>query len=169
MRSTYSREMKAKEMLEKDGIECFVPTKRVRHIKGEDAIDENTPIVHNLIFVYTSRDFMDTYKRRMESICPLRYAMDRATAKPMVVRDKEMQDFMRVTQEANDSIRYLDDPEELLRRGQDVEIIAGPFEGVRGKIVRFHRDRRVVVSLAGILAVAMSSMPITWLKITTSH
>lgn len=165
MRSTYSREMKAKDILERDGIECYVPTRRVRRFEGETAIDETIPLVHNLVFVRTFRDFMDTYKRRIETICPLRYAMDKTTAKPMIVREKEMQDFMRVTQEASDSIRYLDDPEELLRKGQDVEIITGPFAGVQGKIVRFHRDRRVVVSLAGLMAVAMSSMPISWLKI----
>lgn len=165
MRSTYSREMKAKDILERDGIECYVPTRRVRRFEGEKPIDEDVPLVHNLIFARTNRDFMDTYKRRIETTCPLRYAIDKSTAKPMIVRDKEMQDFMRVTQEASDSIRYLDDPEELLRKGQDVEIITGPFTGVQGKIVRFHRDRRVVVSLAGLMAVAMSSMPISWLKI----
>lgn len=165
MRSTYSREMKAKDILERDGIECYVPTRKIRRFEGEKPIDENVPLVHNLVFVRTFRDFMDIYKRRIETTCPLRYAIDKSTAKPMIVREKEMQDFMRVTQEASDSIRYLDDPEELLRKGQDVEIITGPFTGVQGKIVRFHRDRRVVVSLAGLMAVAMSSMPISWLKI----
>lgn len=165
MRSTYSREMKAKVILERDGIECYVPTRKIRRFEGGKPIDENVPLVHNLVFVRTFRDFMDIYKRRIETTCPLRYAIDKSTAKPMIVREKEMQDFMRVTQEASDSIRYLDDPEELLRKGQDVEIITGPFTGVQGKIVRFHRDRRVVVSLAGLMAVAMSSMPISWLKI----
>ncbi len=165
MRSTYSREMKAKDILERDGIECYVPTRKIRRFEGEKPINENIPLVHNLVFVRTFRDFMDIYKRRIETTCPLRYAIDKSTAKPMIVREKEMQDFMRVTQEASDSIRYLDDPEELLRKGQDVEIITGPFTGVQGKIVRFHRDRRVVVSLAGLMAVAMSSMPISWLKI----
>lgn len=165
MRSTYSREMKARDILDKDGIECYVPTRKARRFEGDTAIDEEVPLVHNFIFVWTYRDFMDTYKRRMETVCPLRYAIDKSTGKPMVVREKEMEDFMRVTQEASDSIRYLNDPEELLRKGQDVEVIHGPFTGVQGKIVRFHRDRRVVVSLAGLMAVAMSSMPITWLKI----
>lgn len=169
MRSTYSREMKAKCILEKEGVECYVPTRKTRRFEGEDAIDEYIPLVHNLVFARTNRDFMDTFKRKMEATCPLRYAMDKSTGKPMVVRDKEMEDFRRVTQEASDSIRYLDDPEELLRKGQDVEVIHGPFAGVQGKIVRFHRDRRVVVSLAGLLAVAMSSMPISWLKITTAQ
>lgn len=165
MRSTYSREMKAKEILEHDGIECYVPTKRVRSFDGEEACDSDLPLVHNLIFVRTNRDIMDSYKRCLEFTCPIRYAIDKSTSKPMVVRDKEMEDFMRVTKEASDSIRFLDDPEQLLQKGQDVEVIHGPFTGIEGKIVRFHRDRRVVVSLAGLMAVAMSSMPITWLKI----
>lgn len=165
MRSTYSRELKAKNIMQSDGLECYIPMRRVRIFEGENATDKNIPLVHNLVFVRTNRDFMDSYKRRLEAVCPIRYAIDKSTSKPMVVRDKEMEDFMRVTQEASDSIRYLDDPEQLLRKGQDVEIVHGPFTGVQGKIIRFHRDRRVVVSLAGLTAVAMSSMPITWLKI----
>lgn len=165
MRSTYSREKKAKDIMHGDGIECYIPMRRVRIFEGEKAIDKDVPLVHNLVFVRTNREFMDAYKRRLEAICPIRYAIDKSTSKPMVVRDKEMEDFMRVTQEASNSIRYLDDPEQLLSKGQGVEIIHGPFTGVQGKIIRFHRDRRVVVSLAGLTAVAMSSMPISWLKI----
>lgn len=165
MRATYGREMKAKEMMAADGIECFVPTRRVRSFADGKAIDKVVSVVKNYIFVRTSREFMDDYKRRMEAVCPLRYAMDRGLKKPMMVREKEMEDFVRVTTEASDSVRYLDDPQQLLKKGMDVEVVNGPFAGVTGKIVRFHRDRRVVVSLANIMAVAMSSMPMSWLKI----
>lgn len=167
MRSTYCREMKAKTILDNVGVECYVPTKTERRFEEDKAIDEDIPLVHNFVFVRTNRAFMDNFKRRIESVCPLRYAIDKSTGKPMIVRDKEMEDFMRVTTEAFNEIRYLDNPEELLLKGQDVEVINGPFTGVQGKIVRFHRDRRVVVSLAGLMAVAMGSMPISWLKIVT--
>lgn len=166
MRCTYSRELRAKQYLEEDGIECFVPMKKEKqlHANGE-AEEKYIPAIHNLIFVHTTRRKMDAWKRIHEDGTPLRYIMDSATRHPVVVRDKEMHDFIRVTTEAADSILYLDHPETALRAGQHVEIIVGPFSGVRGHIVRIRRDRRVVVAVSGLMAAAMAHMPLSHLKI----
>lgn len=84
MRSTYSREMKAKSLLESEGVKCYIPMKKVRCEHG----DELLPVIHNLLFVYTNRGYMDLWKRKHEQDCPLRYAMDGASSAPMIVRNK---------------------------------------------------------------------------------
>lgn len=166
MRCTYSRELRAKQYLEEDGIECFVPMKKVKQLLTNGEVEEKfVPAIHNLIFVHTTRRKMDAWKRIHEDGTPLRYIMDSATRHPVVVRDKEMHDFIRVTTEAADSILYLDHPETALRAGQQVEIIVGPFSGVRGHIVRIRRDRRVVVAVSGLMAAAMAHMPPSHFKI----
>lgn len=160
MRATYSREMRAKSLLEAEGVECYVPLRKERN-EGKDIL---LPVVHNLIFVRTTREFMDLWKRKVEGDCPLRYAMDSATDKPMVVRDKEMEDFIRVTEDANDDILYLDNPKVTITKGKDVEIISGIYKGIRGKVMRILRDRRVVVSVNGIIAVALNGIPFSDMK-----
>lgn len=160
MRSTYSREMKAKAMLEAEDVECYVPMKHERTEQG----DRYLPVVHNLIFVHITRSFMDAWKRRHEEDCPLRYAIDSITSKPMVVRDKEMEDFIRVTKDADDSIIYLDNPQVVVDKGKKVEIVCGQYEGVRGTVLRVLRDRKVVVSVSGLCAVALSGIPFAWIK-----
>lgn len=160
MRATYSREIKAKEKLEADGVVCYIPMKKRRTECG----DKMMPVVHNLVFVHTNREFMDQWKRRHEEECPLRYVMDRATSSPMVVRDKEMEDFIRVTKDNNGNLIYLDNPSKVVEVGKQVEIVCGLYAGVRGSVLRILRDRKVVVNVNGLVAVAISGIPFSWMK-----
>lgn len=85
------------------------------------------------------------------------------TGSPMIVDEKSMQDFIRVTADADASLLYLDNPDVVLEKGQRVEIIFGPFKGVDGHILSIRRNRRVVISINNIIAVAMATMPCEWL------
>lgn len=161
MRATYCRELKAKALLEDSGVECYVPMKRECSERGVAVV----PAIHNLIFVRSDRKTMDEWKKKMEECCPLRYAMDKSLGKPMVVRDREMHDFMLVAKKPHDGLLYLDDPTVVLKKGLDVEIVAGPYMGVHGKVLRIRRDRKVVVTISDVLAVAISGLPAEWLKI----
>ena len=161
LRVTYSRELKAQKFLQEVGVECYIPMVCERNAEKKCYV----PAVHNLIFVHSSRDFLDDYKRKVENDCPLRYMMDRSTGFPMVVRDKEMEDFMRVTKENDEGIFYLDDPSAVVTKGTPVEIVCGSFKGVQGKLLRIRRDRKVVLQLAGLIAVAVDGIPMEWCKV----
>ena len=161
LRVTYSRELKAQQLLQEAGVECFIPMVCDRNAEKRCYV----PVVHNLIFVHSSRDFLDDYKRKVESDCPLRYMMDRSTGLPMVVRDKEMDDFIRVTKENDEGILYLDDPSSAATKGTPVEIVSGPFKGVQGKLLRIRRDRKVVLQLVGLVAVAVDGIPMEWCRV----
>lgn len=161
MRITYSRELKARQLLREAGVECFVPMMWVRDENGEHSI----PAIHNLIFVHTSRDFMDNYKHKMENECPLRYTMDKSTRLPMVVREKEMEDFMRVTNDKSSDILYLDNPDVAATKGTPVEVMFGQYKGIQGKLLRVRKDRKVVLQLAGMVAIALSGIPMEWCRI----
>lgn len=166
MRCTYSRELRAKERLASEGIESFVPMRQHKVLRPDGTTEvQLIPAIHNLIFIHTTRARMDAWKHIHEDDIPLRYIIDRATGLPAVVRDKEMDDFIRVTTDSNDSILYLDHPEVLPQRGQMVEIVVGAFKGVRGRILRIRRDRRIVISLSNLMAAAMAHMPLSHFKI----
>lgn len=161
MRITYSRELKAEQLLREAGVECFVPMMWVRDENGEHSI----PAIHNLIFVHTSREFMDDYKHKMENECPLRYTMDKSTGLPMVVREKEMEDFMRVTNDKSSDILYLDNPDVAATKGTPVEVMFGQYKGIHGKLLRVRKDRKVVLQLAGMVAIALSGIPMEWCRL----
>lgn len=166
MRSAYCREMRAMELLERDGFQCYVPLREVKRERKGVIVKKKVPIVHNLVFVRSTRENLDPWKQLHENDASLRYTIDKSTRQPMTVREKAMQDFIRVTQEAeDDSLLVLDHPDVVLEKGQRVEIIAGPFKGVEGRVLRIRRDRRVVVTIDNVLAVAMASMPMSHFRV----
>lgn len=165
MRSSYCREMKAFELLKADGFKSYVPTHQERIERGGQVIQRTAPVVHNLVFVQTTRRELDPWKRLHEADAGLRYTIDKSTDKPMIVSQKAMDDFIRVTSESDDSLLYLDNPEIILTKGQKVEVVLGPFKGIQGYILRIRKDRRVVVTLGGLVSVALATMPQSHFKI----
>ena len=71
-----------------------------------------------------------------------------------------MQRFVAVAGTYNDHLLYFQ-PEELnLSKGTRVRITGGDFEGYEGVFVKVKgaRDRRVVISLQGVIAMAMATL-----------
>lgn len=44
-------------------------------------------------------------------------------------------------------------------------ILSGPFLGVQGRVLRVRKDRKVALQLAGVVAVAVSGISVSDLKI----
>ena len=80
------------------------------------------------------------------------------------VVDREMENFMRVASQTDDSVMWLDDETIVGKEGKRVEIMGGAFEGVVGVIRRVKRCKRVVVELEGIASVAIAYVPAGLLK-----
>lgn len=165
MRSSYCRELKAKALLEADGFRCYVPTQTVREEKKGEVKTKTKAIVHNLVFIYTTSNIIEPWKKLHEDDAGLRYYMDKSQGKPMVIEEKTMEDFIRVTQDSDEGLLFLDNPDVVLTHGQPVEVILGPFKGVQGHVLRIRKDRRVVVSLNGIVSAVLSTMPQSYFKI----
>ena len=147
IRVTYGRERKFCEALEEKGFETFVPA------------------VSNLCFVHTLKDDLDGYMAGMGEACPARYIWDRATRRPIVVPDKAMDDFIRISRIIADEALYLEDLGSKLREGQKVRVKNGPLAGVEGVVMRVKRSRRVVVELPGLMAIATTYIRISDLEI----
>ena len=179
MRVTYSRELKVKTELDRLGIENFVPmTYKIveSRINGTTGLrkDESSelrralvPAINNLIFVRLTQERISELKRTNEVLEPLRYMMDRTASREhaiMTVRDREMENFMRVASRTDDSVMFLDEETIVGKEGKRVRIMGGVFEGVEGVIRRVKRCKRVVVELDGIASVAIAFVPAGLLK-----
>ena len=75
------------------------------------------------------------------------------------IPDAEMRMFRLVTDTANELLEYFSDNIDRFHEGQRVRVIAGEFEGAEGTVVRIKKDRRLVVSITGICAVATPHLP----------
>ena len=166
MRVTYQREMKVKAKLDRLGIECFIPM-TYKLVESQNDGDTElrrvlVPAINNLIFVRSTQERLSELKRRNEVLEPLRYIIDQTAERPHVilaVPDKQMENFMRVASQTDDSVMWLDDETIVGKEGKRVEIMGGAFEGVVGVIRRVKRCKRVVVELEGIASVAIAYVP----------
>ena len=158
MSAPYRRELKAKEMLDNAGIENFVPmTKAIVERCGQKR-RVTVPAIHNLIFVHASKEQIKEIKSRTDY---LQYRTHPCNGKntPITVPDKEMQQFIAVTQERMDEITYLKPDEIDIARGTRVRIHGGAFDGTEGLFVKIKgkRNKRVVVHINGMASIAINT------------
>lgn len=156
MRVTYSREVKMKELLEEKGVECFVPMQyQTKIIRGRKA-KILKPVIHNLLFARATKTEMQEIKKHYEY---LQYIINREHQK-IIVPDAQMQRFIAVAGTYDEQLIWVN-PEDLnLKKGTRVRITAGDFEGQEGIFVKVKgaRDKRVVIAIQGVIAVAMATL-----------
>jgi transcription antitermination factor NusG len=152
IRVTYNRELKVKEDLDARGVPNFVPMQYRREERNGVMVKRLVPSVHNLIFIRMTPSEMKEYKET--TALPIRYIMDRGTQHPIVVPDREMENFIKVAGTYEEKLIYLNPEPGDFAKGERVRIIGGMFAGAEGIFVRFKGDRRVVINVEGIVAVA---------------
>ena len=150
LRVTYSRELKAKEFLDAEDIESFIPMRYVE--------DELVPAVHNLVFIHTDREELKRIKTSPSLSSFVRYIVHPITRLPLTIPDKQMHDFITIAGLPEDQVMYLSPSEVAMKKGEQVRIINGALEGVEGKFVRIKRTLRVVVNVEDIMAIATPAL-----------
>lgn len=154
IRVTYCRELKFQKQLGEAGFETFVPMCRRTFEKNGKKEVRTVSAISNLCFVKSTRARLDEFISHMGESCPARYMWDKSTRLPIVIPDKAMEDFIKVSQTMADDLLYLHDISSKLREGQRVKVKSGPFQGVEGTVIRVKRSRRVMVELPGMFAIA---------------
>ena len=154
LRITYSRELAFKQYLDDRNIENFIPMRYEYVVKGERKIRKLVPVVHNLVFVYASSLQIDEMKTTAGTQLPIRYIMDRETNQPITIPETQMRSFIAVAGSHDQQVVYLDPTTITFKKGERVRVTGGLFEGVEGEFVRVKGDRRVVVSIQGVMAIA---------------
>ena len=165
IRVTYSRELKFQTCLQEAGFQTFIPMCQKTVEKNGQRKKVLVPAVSNLCFVKSSyldlRSFMDS----LGEANPARFIWDKSTRKPIIVPEKSMVDFIKISLSMSDEILFLNEVSQKLREGQKVRINEGPFKGVEGVVVRIKKSRRVMVELPGMLAVTTNYIPIQNLEV----
>ncbi len=157
----YKSEGKAEERLsEENGLRHFIPkTYAVRVYHGVRS-RRLVPVIPSLVFVRASRKQIIKFKKDNNFI---QYVMQKTgdETKYMVVPDDQMDNFIKIASHPEEKLVYFKPEEINLRKGTRVRILGGAFDGVEGLFVRTEgaRDRRVVVTLEGLLAVAAKVHP----------
>ena len=168
MRVSYSSStklMKLKQLLDQEPAvdRTFVPMELRR--TGSEKI-EYTPAINNFIFIRATLNNIISIKSNKIDYESLRYIMHPVLdddynqhTQILVVPDRHMEDFIRVSSEANDHVLFLENMEFACRPGQKVLITEGPFTGVRGTVKSIKKHLCVVIPIEQVMAVAITNVP----------
>ena len=157
MRATYRREPDAIRLLEKEKLGCFVPMQYKIIMKKGKKVRALVPVIHNLIFVHARPSEV---KRVKSLVTYLQYITDTRSGQKIIIPDNQMQRFIAVSGTYNDHLMYFQPDELSLSKGTRVRVTGGDFEGQEGVFLKVKgaRDRRVVVEIQGVIAVAMATI-----------
>jgi len=157
MRATYRRGMQIKELLDKQGISNFIPMRYEMQEKNGRKRRILVPVIRNLIFVRAVQSELQWVKDRNPY---LQYMIDVRNGQKIIVPDEQMRQFIAVAGTYDEHLIFFSPDEVNLRKGMKVRIIGGDFKGYEGIFIKVKgaRDRRVVISLQGIIAMAMATL-----------
>lgn len=150
--------------LEAEKIDFFQPCRCVVRKFAGRSTKVMEPYVPNLFFVHSSYQRLHPFT---EEGSRFQFYFNRCSgiqADCLVVKDKQMEDFIRVSSclDADPRFFYPDEGNSL-SKGQKVRIISGPLDGVEGVFERVEGSKRkrlviVIESLMGVSARVESDM-----------
>ena len=168
-------------------LETYIPVRRVR-LKGEDhlraarrlavpddrrrdnrfiqagpVIFRRDPVVSSLLFVRSPEDRLPDISRVIDGKGFI-YKMADGKAYS-IISDREMGIFQMVCSSGAEGFDFFSD-EDITRykSGDKVRVTEGPLKGAEGYIKRIRKDRRLLVSIEGFIAVATSFIPPQFLE-----
>ena len=115
------------------------------------------PSFYNLIFVHACPSEV---KRVKSMVAYLQYITDTRSGQKIIIPDQEMQRFIAVAGTYHEQLLYFRPDELNLSKGTKVRVTGGDFEGQEGIFLKVKgaRDRRLVIKIQGVIAVAMASI-----------
>lgn len=160
MRAYKCEKLAEEKLSEKDGLEYFIPKHYVVRIYHGIKSMRLVPVIPSLIFVRARHDQIIDFKKRHNF---LQFAMweKRIGQEYIIVPDDQMDSFIKVASQYENNVTFYKPNEVDLKKGTRVRIHGGKLDGVEGTFVRVQgkRNRRVVVQLDGIMAVATEVHP----------
>ncbi len=159
MRATYGRNLMAQRLLEMQKIESFVPMRKRTTKVGRRIKTDMIPVVRDLIFVQGVREEVQEAKGKIPYLhyitCP-----SEGRNIPVEVPTEQMQQFIAVCNEMDDSAEVLSGEEAHFEVGERVRVTGGAFKGCEGRLVKIEgkRAKRFVVAIEGVIAVSVSGI-----------
>ncbi len=148
MKVYYNRMTPLREQLAVDGVDFFIPS-----------------MIASLLFVKATNGYVAQFENDYHD--KLWVYRDPLTHKPSAIPDREMEVFIFVCTAGQQGLCYLGEDRPEYHKGDRVRVTEGVFKGAEGYIKRIKKDRRLVVSVRGVAAVATMHIPPEFLETIT--
>lgn len=139
-----------------------------RYIQQGPIIYERKPLVASLIFVKADDNEIQAIDNRLQEERILGQVQgfiykSADFKKWATIPEKQMESFRLLTENGDGLTFYTADLVKLME-GDKVRVIEGPLKGAEGYIKRIKKDRRLLVCVEGVIAVATSFIPDSMLE-----
>lgn len=138
------------QLLSDKGFDVFTPLKMVSVTMGDKKKMVEQPVLPDLLFVHSSENALKPYINT-SNLLQYRYIRGGIERK-MIVKDSEMEHFMRAASSASSIDYYKPEEYNPNRIGKKITIKGGAFDGEEGVLVRVDgvNKKRLVVRLANL-------------------
>ena len=141
-----------------DCDDIYIPTAKFQAPHSADSHLIDRPAIPRLMFIRTDEHTaLDLEKQATTDPRRVPFYIYRNIAKTVIqpIADEEMRMFILVSSMGDRDLEYLPAAPDTYRQGDHVRVTAGPFKGAEGYIKRIKKNRRVVVEIFGVCAVAL--------------
>lgn len=158
---TRNHELKIRDELRRDALECFVPLKY--ELKGEKGKRQRVlvPALTGLIFVRGTLDGVrEAIKFRRDGLF-IRKSTFSSKEDYLSVSEHDMRNFITFSDIAGENITYYKPEEIHLQAGDKIRITGGFYDGCEGVVLRVKgkRRRQLVVSIPGLIYASVELEP----------
>lgn len=113
-------------------------------------------VLPSYMFIHTDR--LTAIRLRDSQFGYIYLYSDRKTREPLVIPDRQFEAF-RIMTSAGAAAEILPNAPESYAVGDLVRVKDGPFKGSEGYVRRIRKDRRLVIILSGVAAIATVYVP----------
>ena len=182
-RASYGRAQRAVDYLIRQGVYVYVPQCEKDVLVGRHVKTVLVDLLPNFVFAY-----LDSQSARRLTMGPAADESVPNTAEafqmseilsfyynhslidafgknpPLTIPDSQMRSFIIATNTHDANVMRLDGKPYTFKSTDEVEVIAGKFKGVRGKVIRAGRQQRILIELAGFMAFATAYVPSDFIR-----
>ena len=159
--ANYRNEVKIRDDLRRLGFDCYLPMRYELKERRGKKTRLLVPAINGLVFAKSTKTALEDYIATTKLPTYIRMSGIPGQKRPIIVPDRDMENFMRVTQHVEEHLSYFLPDEIKLRVGDKIRVHGGVFDGVEGVLMRVpgKRSKQLVVSIPEISAVAVSLSP----------
>lgn len=163
LRAIFKKELAVRDALRRNGLRCYVPMCYRIDTQQGHKLRRLVPAVTELVFVRGTEEQVIAAKARLRETCYwlTRSVLGKNRREKVVVNDRDMDNFIRITEQNEREVAYFRPDEVCLAKGDRIRIHGGAFDGVEGILlkVKGKREKQLVVSIPDLAVAAVSVKP----------
>ncbi len=154
---THSRaEKKVNERAMNAGFETFLPLVTKVQQWSDRKKKVEVPLINSYVFVHTRKENLNSLLNIPGVLNILKYL-----GRPAIVKDIEIAN-LKIVINAVEEVQFIDSID--LTKGEDVEVINGPFSGLLAKYIDVAGKHRVLVEVEALKSCIEVNMPLNNIK-----